>query len=192
VLLGDEYLYTENMQSPLAKRPPEVREEMYQCFSKKIASEAKIEVTPEVHKAVRESIKNSFAAATYVLYDDVLPTLQSLKEKGYILGMITNLREDIKIYVRKLGLEPYLKFALTSEQVGCAKPDPRIFRAALEQAGVTAAEAIFVGDQYRLDIVGARGVGIQPILIDRYDLYPDITDCPRIRTLTEIEKYLLK
>ena len=49
---------------------------------------------------------------------------------------------------------------------------------------------IFIGDQYLIDIVGSREVGIQPILIDRCDLYPHITDCPRIRTLPEVEKHL--
>jgi putative hydrolase of the HAD superfamily len=190
ILLGDEFLYTENMRLPLAKRPLEVREEMYQCFSRKITAEAKIEVAPGFHKTIRERIRNSFAVATYVLYDDVLPTLRFLQARGLIMGMVTNFREDIDGYVEKLGLKPFLMFVLTSVQVGFPKPDPRIFQAALEKAGVAAPEVIFVGDQYLLDIVGARNVGIQPVLIDRCDLYPGITDCPRIRTLTEIELFL--
>jgi len=74
--------------------------------------------------------------------------------------------------------------------VGADKPEPAIFLAALERAGVNAAEAVHVGDQYKLDVVGARGVGINPILIDRYDLYPEVSDCPRIRSLTELAQYL--
>jgi len=61
---------------------------------------------------------------------------------------------------------------------------------ALQRAGVDASEAIHVGDQYKIDVAGARGVGINPILIDRYDLYPEFSDCPRIRNLTELTKYL--
>jgi FMN phosphatase YigB (HAD superfamily) len=168
VLLGDEYLYTENMKTPLAQLPAEVRDEMYLCFPRMIIREARIEVSP---------------------------TVKSLSEKGLTLGLVTNLREDIKresinALCRRLGLEPYLRFAVTSEQVGFAKPDRRIFQAALEKAGVKADEAIFVGDQYRIDVVGARNAGIQPILIDRCNLYPDVTDCPRIRTLPEVEKYV--
>jgi HAD superfamily hydrolase (TIGR01549 family) len=195
VLLGDEYLYTENMKTPLAQLPAEVRDEMYLCFPRMIAEEAKIKVAPHIHQEVREKIRKSFGGATYVLFDDVIPTVKSLSEKGLTLGLVTNLREDIKresinALCRRLGLEPYLKFAITSEQVGFAKPDRRIFQAALEKAGVKADEAIFVGDQYRIDVVGARNAGIQPILIDRCDLYPDVTDCPRIRTLPEVEKYV--
>jgi putative hydrolase of the HAD superfamily len=190
ILLGDEFLYTENMKSPLMQRPVAVREEMYQVFSRKIVAEAKIEVDARVHQVIREKIKDAMAAATYVLYDDVLPTLRSIQARGLLMGMITNFREDINVYIRKLGLEPFLQFVLTSQQVGFLKPDPRIFQAALDRAGVAAPEAIFVGDQYLIDIVGARNVGIRPILIDRRDLYPGITDCPRIRTLTEIELFL--
>ncbi len=190
VLLGDEYLYTENMKSPLAKLPAEVRDDMYLCFPRMIAQEAKIEVAPDLHKAVRDKIKTTFRAATYILFDDVIPTVKSLKDQGFIVGLVTNLREDINAHCRRLGLEPYLNFALTSEMVGFPKPDLRIFQAALDKSGTRADETIFVGDQYRIDVVGARNAGIQPVLIDRYDLYPDVTDCPRIRMLPEVERYV--
>ena len=61
---------------------------------------------------------------------------------------------------------------------------------ALERAGVSAAEAVHVGDQYNIDIVGAQGVGISPVLLDRHEVYPDFTECPRIRTLSQIVDYI--
>ena len=57
---------------------------------------------------------------------------------------------------------------------------------ALERAGVRASEAVYVGDQYETDVVGARGGGINPVLIDRYDLLTKVSDCPRIHSLTEL------
>ena len=51
---------------------------------------------------------------------------------------------------------------------------------------MNAPEAVHVGDQYELDVVGARGVGITPILIDRYNVYPENTDCPHIHNLSEV------
>ncbi len=90
----------------------------------------------------------------------------------------------------KLGLEPYLDFVVTSQEVGADKPKPPIFLAALDKARVNASKAVHVGDQYNMDVVGARGVGIAPILIDRYDTYPEVSDCPRIRSLTELVQYL--
>ena len=77
-----------------------------------------------------------------------------------------------------------------SSEVGCDKPDPDIFLAALKKAQVKPEEAVYVGDQYDLDVVGARGVGMKAVLIDRNDFFTHITDCPRIRSLTEIVKHV--
>ena len=49
---------------------------------------------------------------------------------------------------------------------------------------------ILVADQYKLDVIGARTVGINPILIDRYDMYPEVSDCPRIHSLSELAQHL--
>jgi putative hydrolase of the HAD superfamily len=95
----------------------------------------------------------------------------------------------VSVY-HKLGLEPYLDFVVTSEEVGSDKPKPPIFLAALDRAGVNASEAAHIGDQYEIDVVGARGAGIKPILIDRYDIYPEVSDCPRFHSLTELAEYL--
>lgn len=92
---------------------------------------------------------------------------------------------EVDIY-RELGLEPYLNFIVTSKEVGANKPEPAIFLAALERAGVDASEAVYIGDQYETDVIGARGVGIKPILIDRWDLLTEVDDCPRIHNLSEV------
>ncbi len=121
---------------------------------------------------------------SWVLYDDVLPTVKILKKRGLILGLISNL------IAGKVGAESYLSFIVTAKEIGADKPQPPIFLAALERAGVAASEAVYVGDQYETDVVGARGVGINPILIDRYDLMPEVTDCPRIHSLSEVVEYI--
>jgi len=79
---------------------------------------------------------------------------------------------------------------ITPYDAGVDKPDPKIFKAALGKAGVTSKEAIYIGDQYKVDILGALSAGIQPMLIDRYGLYPDFKECPRITSLSEIPQYL--
>jgi HAD superfamily hydrolase (TIGR01549 family) len=135
-------------------------------------------------------VAEEFKKVTFALFDDVLPTLAVLKEQTLILGLLTNAtRNTISIH-RQLGLEPYLDFVVTSEEVGADKPKPLIFLAALDRAKVNASEAVHIGDQYELDVVGARGAGINPILIDRYDVYPEISDCPRIHRLPELTRYL--
>jgi putative hydrolase of the HAD superfamily len=79
---------------------------------------------------------------------------------------------------------------VTSLDAGCNKPNPEIFWKALRRAGVKAAEAIYVGDQYQIDVLGASKAGMKGILLDRGGYFTDITDCPRIRRLTEIVNHL--
>jgi putative hydrolase of the HAD superfamily len=74
--------------------------------------------------------------------------------------------------------------------VGADKPKPPIFLKALELAKVKPEAALHIGDQHQNDVLGARGVGIMGILLDRDNLSPEITDCPRIKSLTEIADYL--
>ena len=126
----------------------------------------------------------------FVLFADVLPALKELKGRKLVLGLLTNLDRDMKPLCRELGLEPYLDFTVTSAQVGSDKPHPPIFLAALERAGVKAQEAVHVGDQYGMDILGARGVGITAILLDRQNLQTDVTDCPRIQGLAGLAALL--
>jgi len=168
--------------------PPKWSEEKDQepfiRFQEIILAEAGVKLPRDMILKLLKRFKGLLETATFVLYDDVTPTLKTLKQKGLILGLISNL------YIGRASLGPYLDFVVTSKEVGSNKPEPLIFLAALERAGVKASEAIYVGDQYDTDVVGARGVGIKPILIDRYDLMPEVSDCPRIRRLTELSQYL--
>ena len=88
-------------------------------------------------------------------------------------------------HIRELGLAPYLNVVVGSQAVGSEKPQARIFQIALAQVGVTAAEALHVGDIYTADVLGARAAGLVPVLIDRYDLQPQ-ADCLRVRSLEEL------
>jgi putative hydrolase of the HAD superfamily len=126
----------------------------------------------------------------FKVYDDTLPTLKELKNRGLTIGLVSNVVKDMESTYTELGILTYLDFKVTSSEVGSDKPRPEIFMAALDKAQVKPEESIFVGDQYHLDIVGARGVGIKAVLIDRNDYSPEITDCPRIRSLTEITQFI--
>ena len=127
---------------------------------------------------------------SFILFDDVLLTVKTLKEQNLTIGLLTNLDTDMNPICSKLGLEAYIDFTVTSGEVGADKPKPPIFLTALQRAGVEPPEAFHVGDQYKLDVIGAKGVGINPVLIDRYNLYPEVADCPRINSLNELAEYL--
>src|SRR2546423_15622480 len=59
-----------------------------------------------------------------------------------------------------------LEFVLDSSAIGVEKPDPRIFRMALERSGLAPDEAVYIGDIYSIDVVGARAAGMQAVLLD--------------------------
>ncbi len=189
--LADAQLYEENSISPIRERSPEEQTRIYTQYQKTLLSEAGIDI-PAEPTLVNITIKarELSLGMNFVLFDDVMPTMRTLKKLGLTVGLLTNLDKDMLPICRELGLEPYLNFIVTSGEVGADKPKPPIFLAALEKAKASAAEAVHVGDQYKLDVAGARAVGINPILIDRDNIFSDINDCPRISSLTEITDYL--
>jgi HAD superfamily hydrolase (TIGR01549 family) len=190
ILAADLYFFEENVKSPVEKRSAEEQAEVYGYYPKAILAEAGVKVAEELPLKILKIVQQQFKGDALVLFDDVLSTLKMLKERRLILGLLTNATKDKLSLHRKLGLERYLDFVVTSQEAGADKPKPPIFLAALDRAKVKAFEALHVGDQYQLDVVGARGAGINPILIDRYDLYPDVSNCPRIRSFTELAQYL--
>jgi len=74
---------------------------------------------------------------------------------------------------------------LDSGVVGVAKPDPAIFRLALDALGVAPEHTLHVGDTPAADVAGARAAGIHPVLVDPYDHHPD-ADCVRVRHLEDL------
>jgi putative hydrolase of the HAD superfamily len=190
ILVADRYFFEENAKSPVEKRGPEEKAKVYTRYQEILLTEAKVKVTKEQLLQIMQRVQQLFKGVTFALFDDVLSTMKALKERKLTLGLLTNASKDLVSVHSKLGLDPYLDFVVTSEEAGGDKPQPAIFLMALEKAGVEAPEAMHVGDQYKIDIVGAQGVSIKPILVDRYDIYPDVIDCPRISTLTELVDYI--
>ena len=190
VMAADVYFFEEQANSPVSKRGPREQAEVWTRYQQIVLDSAGIRADRELLTKVMKKARELFKETVWVLFDDVLPTLKTLKQQKFAIGLLTNLAKDMSSTRRKLGLEPYLDVIVTSEEAGADKPNPIIFQAALQRAGVDASEAVHVGDQYKMDVVGARGVGITPILIDRYNLYPEVRDCPRIHSLTELADYL--
>ena len=116
-----------------------------------------------------QSEHSLFAASAATLYDDTIPTLEHLRDAGFKLAIVSNWDTPLNPLTERLGIANYFDTITAShdERVKSAKPDPHIFNYTLAKVGVSAAEVVHVGDTYEADIVGARNVGIRPILIDR-------------------------
>jgi putative hydrolase of the HAD superfamily len=190
LLAADKYFFAQVVRSLATKRSPEEEGKAYIRYAEIMLDEVGCKVDKGLIPQIVKEWPQVFSRTKFVLFDDVLPTLKTLKERHLKLGLITNASKDAISIHRKLGLEPYLDFTVTSEEAKADKPNPAIFLLALEKAGVIPSTAIHVGDQYDVDIVGARGAGITPVLIDRFDLYPEIKDCLRIRALPELLVHL--
>lgn len=116
--------------------------------------------------------------------------LDGLKKKGYIVGIISNSDGRLEALVRDAGLAGSLDVIIDSRVVGVEKPDPRIFYLALGRTGVEPHEAIYVGDFYSLDVVGARRAGLEAILLDPLGAWPQL-DCMTVQDLFQVPGLVL-
>ena len=92
--------------------------------------------------------------------------LAHVRQAGVAAAVISNSNGSVASILESLGLGRYLDFVIDSGEVGVEKPDPRIFRLAVERAGVVAEDAVYIGDYYSVDVLGARAAGLDAILLD--------------------------
>ena len=188
LVIADEFIYQEIARSPLSQRSEKDKIALYARYQGILLKEAGIEASEQLILGSLGKVRQ--LDKKLVLFDDVVPALTDLKGKGLILGLISNVERDIVLLVDKLGLTPLLQVVMTSQDVGFNKPQPEIFHEALRQAGVQASEAIYVGDQYQIDVVGANKAGMKGVLLDRGDYLEETADCPRIQSLTQVVEHL--
>jgi HAD superfamily hydrolase (TIGR01549 family) len=190
---GDRIWFEENTRSPIRMRSREEQAGAYVLYQQTMLRDLGIDPdsNPEVLAASVAGMRAIAANTRFVLYEDVLPALKSLKAADVKTGVLTNLDRDMAPIARELGLESLVDLYVTSGEIGVDKPNAAIFLAALRKAGVRASEAIHVGDQYAVDVVGARGVGIAGVLIDRFGTSSEGADCPKIRSLSEVVGFVI-
>lgn len=137
-------------------------------------------------EAMTEKLYERFSSfESYRLYEDVKPTLDAVERAGYRLGLISNFDSWLEKMLIEMEVGHVFDTSVISGMVGVEKPDPEIYRIAVERAGVDPTRCVHVGDSPRTDMEPAGVVGITPILIDRADRYPESVYA-RIRELTEL------
>ena len=132
-------------------------------------------------------------ASRWRAYDDVASAFDRLAARGLGLGLISNWDRRLSGLMDGLGLNENLTAIISSADVGLHKPDPRIFELACERLGVAPHEAVHVGDHHYADVLGARAVGMAPVLIDRHDnelANISTGGAPFIRSLDELDSVL--
>lgn len=118
--------------------------------------------------------------------------LLGLQDAGLRLAVISNADGRVAAYLANAGLADLFEFILDSGLEGVEKPDPRIFRTALDRLGIAADDAVYVGDTWPVDVVGARNVGIRPIYLHDPErpIPEDDDDVIRIAGILELPEAL--
>ena len=97
---------------------------------------------------------------------EAVDALQRVRAAGLTTGVISNSNGSVRFALEQAGLAEHLDFIIDSTVVGITKPDPRVFHLGLQEAGAAPAEAVYVGDSYFVDVLGAREVGMGAVLFD--------------------------
>jgi putative hydrolase of the HAD superfamily len=139
---------------------------------------------------IRDLLYAEFTDLTnYALFDDVGPMLRALEATGATLGIVSNYEAWLDDLLVHLGIRGSFPVRVISGVEGVEKPDPRIYRLALERSRVDPQDAAFVGDNPEFDVAPAAALGMTTVLIDRRARFPD-HDGLRIEDLRELRRAL--
>jgi putative hydrolase of the HAD superfamily len=125
-------------------------------------------------------------ASAYELFPDTLSALERLRGNGYRLGILSNFDSRLHGVLVGLRIASYFDPVILSWDIGCAKPDLRIFQHALQVTGIPAAQTLHVGDSLSEDFEGAAAAGIRALLLDRKGAWPAHGNLSRVTSLSEI------
>ena len=188
LVAADEFMYGEIANRALSLRSAEEKTGLYVEHQRIMLREAGVDADDKLILGLLKKMQEF--SMNLVLFDDVAPALTDLKGRGLVLGLISNVEQDMTDTLTRLELTSWLEIIVTSQDAGANKPRPEIFREALRRADVQPPDALYVGDQYNVDVVGAAGAGMTGVLIDRTGHYDSISDCPKIRQLGDVTAYL--
>ncbi len=163
-------------------------QDMWLQFFSAIAADI---VPPDaIHSCALEAFQYSRGQNAWRVYDDVAETLDNLY--GHVtLGIVSDWSTDLGAILRKHHLLRYFDVLIVSAAHQKAKPDPRLFETALERANALGDYAIYIGDSYLHDVLGARASNIHPVLLDRGKTTNSKTmGCPVISSLAEVPALL--
>jgi len=126
---------------------------------------------------------------SWVVYGDVLPTLEELASRGLALAVISNWDSHLPRLLEALRLAPFFRVVSVSAIEATGKPDPEIFRRTCQRLGVAPSEALNVGDSPLDDVEGARAAGLTALLLDRDGRHVRAPE--RIHSLSEVAGWIL-
>ena len=122
----------------------------------------------------------------YALFPDALPALRELAASGYTLGIVSNFESWLTTLLERLGILPLMSVVVVSGDEGIEKPDPKIFRLALDRLDVSPERSVYVGDNPRIDVEAALALGMGAVLVDRRGVHAGFRTSPVVRSLEQV------
>ena len=120
-----------------------------------------------------DELYNHFATAEpWFIYPDVLPALEAWRRIGIQMGVLSNFDSRLYLVLKALKLQEFFTSVTISTETGFAKPDPKIFAAALQKHDCNPQDAWHIGDSVKEDYQGAKAVGMKAILVQRNSQMP--------------------
>jgi putative hydrolase of the HAD superfamily len=149
-----------------------------------------VEPRPEVVRALVD-LDRELLLANSRLYDDTVPFLTRLRARGIQVAVVSNCSEHTRELLDQAGIAELADAVVLSCEVGAAKPDAEVFRAALSRLGAPPSRALFVDDQPAY-CAGAAALGISAVQIARGELDGKVPTpgTPLVRSLSEVEPLL--
>lgn len=126
---------------------------------------------------------------TQIAYPDSFATLHELSQNYKLVLLSNTFKEGFLSLDKQFNIRQRFAFVVLSYEQGVVKPDAGLYKKILDETGLSPGEIVMVGDNYEDDILAAKDVGIQGLLLDRKGRYPDILD-NRLPGLAQIERYL--
>lgn len=147
---------------------------------------------PEAARAATRSAKRAHDAFNLwrKVPHDLIAALDHGKRHGLRYGVVSNSEGKLDALFARVGLSGYFEHVVDSALEGVRKPDPEIFRRALARMDVSPSAALYAGDIPNVDVDGARGVGMQGVLIDTLGHFPDYTGAPRFASVAALMRAL--
>jgi putative hydrolase of the HAD superfamily len=144
-------------------------------------------------KALSAAEIRTYYDETYIHHGAIMKhaaqTLEYCRDRGYPLGLVTNGSREIQYgKIDLLGLRGYFRTIVISGEVGISKPDPQIYRLALERLGSAADQTLFIGDHPVNDIWGAARAGMDTIWLKRNHAWDESLNVQPIATIHELDE----
>jgi HAD superfamily hydrolase (TIGR01509 family) len=144
------------------------------------------EALPETGLDQRQLTDLLLDALRFVPFPDAAPVLGALRAAGIHTAVVSNWDCSLGEVLAGLGLGGLLDTVITSAEAGARKPDPQIFRMALERLRRPPELVLLVGDSLDVDVAGGRAAGIRSLLLDRGGSAGDTGDVECISTLDNL------